>query len=65
MIKKIKKYFSLQRKIQLEIIETLITICLYLNYDSHFSRYPRSECFAGHFKSLKSLSDELREREQE
>lgn len=60
MFKKIKNYFSLQRRIQIEILETLCTICLYLHYEGHYSRNRYSEFMQGHFGQLKDLSKELR-----
>ena len=59
MFKKIKDYFSLQRRIQMEVLETLCTICLWLERDSRHNRY--SEFMGGHFTRLKELSRELRE----
>ena len=63
MFKKIKKYFSLQRRIQIETLETLCTICLYLERDGHFDRNHYTKYMRGHFKSLKKLSEELRVHE--
>lgn len=62
MFKKIKNYLSLQRRIQIEILETLCTICLYINYEGHYSRNRYSEFMQGHFRQLKGLSEELREK---
>ena len=59
MFKKIKDYFSLQRKIQIEVLETLCTICLWLERDSIYNRY--SEFMGGHFRRLNELSRELKE----
>lgn len=61
MFKKIKNYFSLQRRIQFEVLETLATICLYCGFDS--PRNPYREHLQGHFNSLKNLSDEMRNEE--
>lgn len=70
MIKKIiqhhnemKKLQQLQANIQIEIIETLASICSYLDYDGHFGRNPRSKYMQSHFKNLIELSKELRESE--
>lgn len=63
MFKKIKEWFSLQRRIQIEILETLCTICLYLERDSHYDRNPYGGHFGGHFRVLKDLSTELRDKE--
>ena len=62
MFKKIKNYFSLQRRIQIEILETLCTICLWLERDGY--RNPYSEYMGSHFGALKSLSKELRDKEK-
>lgn len=62
MIKKIKQYFALQRRIQREILETLASICLYLDYDGHYSRNRYAEYMRSHFNELKDLSQELREK---
>lgn len=62
MFKKIKKRLSLQRRVQIEVLETLATITQYLLHD----RYPRNPCqqyLLSHFNHLKELSSELREEE--
>ena len=63
MFKKIKQYFSLQRRIQIEILETLCSICLYLATDRSRLSNPYVQCFPSHFETLKSLSKELRKKE--
>ena len=63
MFKRIKEHLSLQRRIQIEILETLATICLYLERDSHYDRNPYGGHFGGHFRTLKDLSAELRAKE--
>lgn len=63
MFKKIKEHFSLQRRVQIEILETLATICLYLEHDSHYNKNPLNAYLDGHFTSLKKLSSELRDKE--
>lgn len=60
MFKKIKEWFSLQRRIQIEILETLCTICLYLNAEGHYRGNPYAEYMSGHFRALKDFSEELR-----
>lgn len=64
MFKRIKDYISLQRRIQIEILETLCTICLYLERDGHFDRNPYIQYMSSHFYALKTLSKELRNQEQ-
>lgn len=63
MFKKIKNYFSLQRRIQIEILEMLCSICLYLRHDGHYDRNPYTQYMDSHFKCLKGLSEELRSEE--
>lgn len=65
MFKKIKDYISLQRRIQIEILETLCTICLWLERDGHYDRNPYSGYMGGHFRCLKDLSEKLRGQENE
>ena len=60
MFKKIKSHFVLKRRIQIEILETLCTICLYLEHDAHYDRNPYMKYFGSHFEALKALSKELR-----
>lgn len=60
MFKKIRKYLYLQRLICFEILETLATICLYLDYDGHHVRNPYSKYMQGHFEALKSFSEEIK-----
>lgn len=63
MFKKIKDYISLQRRIQIEILETLCTICLWLERDGRYDRNPYAQYMGGHFSVLKDLSKELRSKE--
>lgn len=60
MIKRIKRYLDLQRRIQGEVLETLCSICLFIEHDGHFGRNPYSKYMITHFKYLKDLSEELR-----
>lgn len=60
MFKKIKAYISLQRRIQHEALETLASICRYLDRDGRLSHNPYYEYMEGHFESLLKLSEELR-----
>lgn len=62
-MKKLKKLIGLQLRVQVEIIETLASICKYLDYDGHFGRNPHSQYMQSHFKALIELSKELRESE--
>lgn len=63
MFKKIKNYFSLQRRIQIEILETLCTICLYLEQHGRHTYNYYTQHMHGHFRCLKDLSKELRGEE--
>ena len=65
MFKKIKNWFSLQKRIQIEILETLCTICLYLECNGHRARNPYEQYMGSHFRVLKDLSKELRDQENE
>ena len=56
MIKKIKLY----REIVIEIIETLCTICLYLERDGRYTHNEESKHMYNHFTTLKRLSEKLR-----
>ena len=58
-MKKIKRYFELRKQILIEILETLCSICLYLEIDGrHHNKY--SQYMGGHFINLKMFSEELR-----
>lgn len=63
MIKKIKNYFymrKVQKQIQIEILETLATICSYFEADGRRSHNPNALYMKGHFEALKRYSDILR-----
>lgn len=64
MFKKIKKYFEFQRRYQHEVLETLATICLFLEYDGRRGRIPYPEYMRGHFQELKLLAGELRKKDE-
>lgn len=64
MIKKIKLYFALRRIIIGEILETLCSICKWLEYDGHYSNNPYSKYLQMHYKALKSLSEEVRSKDK-
>lgn len=65
MFKKIRNWFSLQRMIQIEILETLCTICLYLEHNGYHAGNPYRGYMGGHFRALKDFSKELRDQENE
>lgn len=56
MIKKIQFYKALL----IEIIETLCTICLYLERDGRYTHNEESRHMRSHFKVLKEFSEDLR-----
>ena len=56
MRRKIKFYKSLL----IEIIETLCTICLYLESEGRYSHNQYSRYMRGHFNELKGFSGNLR-----
>ena len=60
MFKKIKRCLELQRLICLEVLETLATICLYLDYDGHHLRNPYSKHMKDHFVELKTYSEQIK-----
>ena len=60
MFKKIKNYFTFKKRMKIEILETLATICLYLEFDSRTNRNVNGVFMRGHFNELKALSYELR-----
>jgi len=59
MTKKIRFYKSLL----IEIIETLCTICLYLEIEGRRNHNRMAEHMRGHFKVLKEFSEEMRGKE--
>ena len=60
MFKKIKKYLSFRRRCQHEVLETLATICLYLDYEGRRMHNFEGIHMRGHFQELKALAEELR-----
>jgi len=58
MIKKIRFY----RVLLIEIIETLCTICLYLEIEGRRSHNRMAEHMRSHFECLKGFSEELRQK---
>lgn len=63
MFKKIKNYFTFKKRMNIEILETLATICLYLEFDSRRNHNANGVFMHGHFKELKAISEELRKGE--
>jgi hypothetical protein len=60
MMKKIRFY----KKLLIEIIETLCTICLYLEYEGRKTHNKYSRIMIGHFEELKTFSESMRKKEQ-
>ena len=56
MIKKIRFYKSLL----IEIVETLCTICLYLELEGRRNHNRMAEYMKSHFECLKEFSEEMR-----
>lgn len=57
MLKKIRFY----KQLLIEIIETLCSICLYLDHEGRVSHNKYGEFMHDHFSALKSYSEILRE----
>lgn len=62
MFRKIKEYIKLQRLIQMEVLETLIHICQWLNFDKRYLGNPYGRYLDSHAKCLMNLVDLLRKR---
>lgn len=61
MIKKIRFY----KQLLIEIVETLCSICLYLESDSRRGTHnPQGVHMRGHFDTLKVFSEIMREQER-
>ncbi len=61
-MKKIKQKILFYKAVLIEIMETLCSICQYLDFDGRHNRYlnPNAEYMRGHFKQLKQMSEFLR-----
>lgn len=57
-----KKKIRFYKALLIEIIETLCTICLYLERDGRYTHNEESRHMIGHFTALKAFSEELRKR---
>ena len=60
MIKKAKAKVRFYKSLLFEVIETLCSICLYLESDGRFRHNPKSQYMRGHFDALKGYSEEIR-----
>ncbi len=66
MIKRIKNYFhkkKLERQAMAEIIETLVTICMYLEVEGRYHHNYMAGRMGTHTRALKELSYILRKSE--
>lgn len=61
-MKKIKRKILFYKALLVEILETLCSICLYLDYEGRFNRFrnPRADHMHSHFEQLKQASSVLR-----
>lgn len=55
-----KKKIRFYKLLIAEILETLCTICLYLEYEGRHSHNKMSSNMIGHFKVLKKFSEDLK-----
>lgn len=55
-----KKKIRFYKALLIEIIETLCTICLYLERDGRYAHNEASRYMRGHFTALKGFSEDLR-----
>lgn len=60
-MKKIKHKIKFYKSLVFEIIETLCTICMYLENDAHHSHNPQAYHLRNHICALKHLSKEIGE----
>lgn len=61
MLRKIIKALTLKKRMRIEVIETLCTICLYLEREGRYRNiYPYADHMRGHFNELKHISCDLR-----
>lgn len=61
-MRKIKKKIRFYKALLVEIVETLCTICLYLDFEGtlYHHRNPKAVHMRGHFEQLKQASSVLR-----
>ena len=57
-----KKKIRFYKALLIEIIETLCTICLFLEREGRYSHNEYSRYMRGHFTDLKAFSEDLREK---
>lgn len=62
MFRKLKEKIHRQKLIEFEVLETLSSICLYLEFDAHFAHRGRyDDYFSSHAKQLRIFSESLRD----
>lgn len=62
MFRKLKEKIRRQKLIEVEVLETLSSICLYLEFDAHFAHRGRyDDYFSSHAKQLRIFSESLRD----
>ena len=61
-MKKLKRKIRFYKKLLVEVLETLASICLYLDFEGRFNRLhnPRAEYMHSHFEQLKQFTSILR-----
>lgn len=60
MIKSIKARIYFYKSMLHEVLETLVSICLYLEYDGHHCRNPYARYMGSHATVLKGYAENLR-----
>lgn len=60
-----KKKIRFYKALLIEIIETLCTICLYLEKDGRYTHNEQSRNMRSHFTVLKEFSEDLRRGDKE
>lgn len=55
-----KKKIRFYKALVIEVIETLCSICLYLERDGRYTHNEESRNMRGHFNVLKEFSEDLR-----
>lgn len=67
-MKRVKNRILFYKALLVEVIETLCSICLFLEMEGRLGRNPRAEYMGSHFRTLKEASSvlkkELAEREK-
>nr|DAF82261.1 MAG TPA: hypothetical protein [Caudoviricetes sp.] len=60
MLRKIIKALTLKKRMRIEVIETLCTICLYLESEGRYRHNHYAVHMRSHFDELKHISCDLR-----